>query len=83
MDSNGALKGLFDRIRRKLHDRRPIYCALCGSVVRGHGGDTRRTIDGTPLCQSCFELVLKKAAQLPEQRSLAHDAPHNSDAHLA
>ncbi len=53
----------FDRILRK----QLLDCALCGKRV----ARMREETVGVPLCRSCFQLILEKAAQTPEHRKLA------------
>ncbi|MGA2380528.1 MAG: hypothetical protein ABSG85_14595 [Spirochaetia bacterium] len=88
MDPHGTLANLFDRIRRKLqipHVFNPglLDCALCGKrVATMHEQIMHKETDGVPLCRSCFELVLKKAAQAPEYRRLMHDSLNSFDEYL-
>ena len=69
MDPHGTLANLFDRIRRKLqipHVFNPglLDCTFCGKrVATMREVSTHEETDGVPLCQSCFELVLKKSAE--------------------
>jgi len=88
MEPQGTLENLFDRIRRKLgilHVFNPglLDCALCGKrVATMPEGPISEETDGVPLCRSCFELVLKKAAQAPEYRRLMHDSLNSFDEYL-
>lgn len=85
----GTLENSFKRIRRKLRavpdfDPGPLDCVLCGKRV----GTEREAIireetDNMPLCQSCFELMLKKAAQSAEHMKLADDSLNDFHRHLA
>ncbi len=89
MNPQGSLATLFDRICRKLCipnvlSPGPFDCALCGKrVATMRKAVKREETDGVPLCQSCFELVLKKAAQTPEYGRLMHDSINDYDEHLA
>ena len=68
MEPRRALENLFDRIRRKLGIFNPalLKCSLCGKRVAAmRKAIMREETDGVPLCQSCFELMLQKAAQAP------------------
>ena len=80
---------LFARIRRKLRillvfNSGLLDCAQCGRrVATVHEVIMREKTDGVALCQSCFELILKNAAQTPENGKIAYDSINNLDEHLA
>ena len=72
MDPQRTLADLVARIRRKLwilhvFNPSPLHCAFCGKRVAAmRKATTLDATDGLRLCQSCFGLVLKKAAQAPD-----------------
>ena len=50
-----------------------LDCAFCGKGVASRREEImQEKTDGARLCRSCFELVLKKAAQTPEHGKLAN-----------
>ncbi len=74
MDPQGTL--VLNRIRRILRVRvfnlGLLDCGLCGERVATMGEVImREQTDGVPLCQSCFQLLLKEAAQTLKYRKLA------------
>ena len=89
MGPQGTRGNLFARIRRKLRilnvfssDR--LDCAQCGKrVATMHEVIMREETDGVALCQSCFELILKNAAQTSEYGKIAYGSLSNLDEHLA
>jgi hypothetical protein len=89
MDPQGPRENLFARIRRKLrimHVFNPglLDCALCEKrAATMLEVIMREETDGVTLCQSCLELMLKKAPQTPEHRKLAHDSFNDFDEPLA
>jgi hypothetical protein len=77
MEPRGTLENLFYRIRRNLGSLDVLSpgllnCALCKKpVATTREAIMREESDGVTLCQSCFELMLQKAAQTPKYRKLA------------
>ena len=89
MGPRGTCQTLFSRIRRQLRIPRVISarlldCALCGTrVATRDEAIIRERAEGVPLCQSCFELMLKKAAQNPGCRQQRRTFPGDIDEQLA
>jgi hypothetical protein len=79
----------FARFRMKLRNLHVfnsglLDCAQCGKhVATMHEVIMREATDGVALCQSCFELILKNAAQTPENGKIAYDSINDLDEHLA
>jgi hypothetical protein len=78
MDPQSTLENPFVRILRNLGILRAfspglLDCALCGRRTADvHKAAMRE--DGAPLCQSCFALMLKKAAQTPHAERSSNDS---------
>ena len=89
MGPQGTCENLFARIRKKLRKLHVfnsylLYCAQCGKrVATIHQAILREETDGVALCQSCFELILKNAAQTPEYGEIAYDSLDDLDEHFA
>ena len=82
-------ESLLAQIRKKLRNLLVfnsglLDCAQCGErLATVHEVITREKTDGVALCQSCFELILKNAAQTPESGKIAYDSINDLDEHLA
>ena len=84
----GTLENPFELIRRKLRavpdfSPGPLDCVLCGKRMGTmREAVVREDTDNMPLCQQCFELVLK-AAQSADHTKLADDSLNDFHRHLA
>ena len=80
MSPRRTRKNPFARIRKKLRDLQVFNfvlfdCAQCGKRVATIRETVRREeADGAALCQSCFEMILRNAAQAPEYQQVEHDS---------